>query len=75
MAAATTTRINAALRRLGREERLYRGTGYYYVGGGTLNVRTSGLYVFRLHPEDLQMAKEFVEETFAAAGEPIKLEL
>lgn len=39
------TQINHRLRALGREERLVRGKGYYYLCGGEAgNFRESGIY-------------------------------
>lgn len=65
---SAVTRVNAVLKANGREERLVRGRGYYYLinyDGGR-----SGLYVFWLEPteKDFQFALQYVRETLAYDG-------
>ena len=64
------TRINAALQKAKREERLRRGPGYYCVSGSSL----PGLYVMWL--EDLQLGVDHVNEALTEIdGKPFNLEV
>ena len=45
----TLRQVNAALRRAGHAERLFRGEGYYYFAEGEAHTWTqSGVYVYRV---------------------------
>ncbi len=62
----TTTRINALLKKAGYECRFVRGRGYYYLhnwGGGS-----SSLYIYRLEPEDFNIALAHVNEVLTNEG-------
>jgi hypothetical protein len=65
------TRINAALKMAGREERLVRGRGYYYLAGGdAMGWHSSSIYVCWLEPteEDFELARFEINEMFKANG-------
>lgn len=72
----TVARVNRALRLAGREERLTRGRGYYYLhDGDAATFPASALYVQRLEstPRDFALACDAIENLFRQAG--IELEL
>lgn len=48
-AVTTVAKVNAALRKLGKEEKLFRGRGYYYFGEGNASAWPStSVYVYRV---------------------------
>jgi hypothetical protein len=66
--------VNKALKKMGREERLVRGDGYYYISPP---VMSSGLYVYSLEdtPDDHKIAREYIEECLSIEDKkPFKLE-
>jgi hypothetical protein len=69
---SVVTRINAAFKAAGREERLVRGRGYYYVHSGELlgAAYSTSLPVCWLEPteKDYQFARSCINDMFQAAG-------
>lgn len=59
MASSTISKVNSALKKLRRTERLVRGHGYYYVSGVAVS---SSLYIYTLTESDLTIAMEHVTE-------------
>ena len=73
-APGVVSRINKALAAAGREERLVRGRGYYYVAEGeSSGFPSTSIYVYRLGPDDFDFAAREVSEIFKAAGIAVEL--
>ena len=67
---STIANVNKMLKAAGREERLVRGGGYYYVSNVAVS---SALYVYRLDDEDLPFAIDHVEGVLTEQdGKPFK---
>lgn len=66
---SAVTRVNQQLKAQGREERLVRGRGYYYMhSGDTGRWPATSIYVYRIGPEDYAFAAREVQYLFAQAG-------
>lgn len=68
---STITRINKALKAAGREERLIRGRGYYYlIEGDAMSWYSSSIPVCWLEPtdKDFEFARFYVNEMFKDNG-------
>ncbi len=64
------SKVNALLKKAGREERLIRGKGYYYLSA----CEDSMLCVYLLEEGDLELAKDHVESVLSAKdGQPFSL--
>lgn len=69
MSNPVTRRINKELKKLGREEQLVRcPAGYYYYFGGEYGWKMESLYMYRLDPEDFEMAAAHTEFAFRQVG-------
>lgn len=69
---STLAKINRLLKKMGREERLTRGNGYFYIAESPI----SGLYMNSLGNDEksMEIAVDFVNETISAIdGESFKL--
>lgn len=67
---STVTRINALLKKAGREERLVRGRGYYYLfGGDSVMFPLASMYVYFLEPTqaDFKYAFDWLDEAYKDA--------
>jgi hypothetical protein len=63
------TRINRALKKAGRDERLVRGRGYYYLmGGDASGFPEASIYSYSLNPEDYDWAWGEVQDMFKKAN-------
>lgn len=62
------TRINDGLKKIGREERLIKGRGYYYLAGGEAHTfHHSAIYTNIIRPEHYQITLYSVNQLFADA--------
>jgi len=65
---STITRINNILKKNGREERLVRGRGYYYLHGGKASgFPETSIYTYNIGPEDFNFAWESVKDMYKKA--------
>lgn len=63
---STLTRINTQLKKQGREERLVRGRGYYYLRGGDASaLPQSAIYASNLYPENYKWTARYVRDLLA----------
>lgn len=66
---SAVTRVNEALKALGREERLVRGRGYYYLRDGEAHTfYSSSIYVCWIEPKDFAFAASEVNDMFRREG-------
>lgn len=73
---SAVTRINKALKALGREERLVRGRGYYYlIEGESSSFYTSSIYTMWIEPKDFAFAASEVNDMFRRAGIEARIEI
>lgn len=62
------TRVNAILKKAGRDERLVRGRGYYYLRGGEASsFHTVSIYACWIEPKDFTFACREVVRLFGDA--------
>lgn len=74
---SAVVRINDAFRDAGREERLVRGRGYYYVQGGEASgFYSSSIYCHSLDAteRDFDYARSAINEMFRQAGIDFQIE-
>jgi len=72
---SAVTRVNRQLAAQGREERLVRGRGYYYLmGGESSGFPATAIYSYRIEPEDYERTASTVRDLFAAAGIAVTFE-
>jgi hypothetical protein len=62
------TKINKRLKSLGREERLVRGRGYYYLRGGEASgFPNSSIYQMWIEPNEFESVWEEIKDMFKKA--------
>jgi hypothetical protein len=67
------TKINNRLKSLGREERLVRGRGYYYLRGGEASgFPNSSIYQMWIQPEEFESVWEEIKDMFKKADIELK---
>lgn len=66
--------INAALKKAGRDERLVRGKGYWYLSGGDAGrLRESGFYGYHPALISAEASLRMIQERFADNGVTVRL--